>query len=143
VLCRCGAVWMRVEPAASRAARVPDAPATSWRCRPTPRSAPDLDPWTTAPGFAFRPATARPHTASTTRSSGKVKVGVFCLPRRRDDTSLYFGVSHVICQQRCPEGTAVSLILESGARCSIHFPLLLLHHLPVFFTLSGEQNTSY
>lgn len=74
VLFRCGAVWMRVEPAARHAARVRDAPAASWRCRPTPCSDPDLDPWTTAPGFPFRPATAKPHTASTTRSSRKVKV---------------------------------------------------------------------
>ena len=77
VLFRCGAVWTRVEAAASRAARARDAPAASWRCRPTPCSAPDLDPWTTATGFAFRPATARPHTASTTRSSRKVKVCVY------------------------------------------------------------------
>jgi len=86
VLFRCGAVWTRVEAAASHAAKVRDAPAASWRCRQTPCSAPVLGLWTTAPGFAFRQATARLHTASTTRSSRKVKVCVFCLPRPTDDT---------------------------------------------------------
>jgi hypothetical protein len=77
VLFRCGAVWTRVEAAASRAARVRDAPAASWRCRLTQCSVPGRDPWTTAPGSAFHLATARRRTASTTRSSGKVKVCLF------------------------------------------------------------------
>lgn len=149
VLFRCGAVWTRVEAAASHAARVRDAPAASWRCRPTPCSALDLDPWTTAPGFAFRPATARPHTASTTRSSRKVKVCVFCLPRPSDDTSPYLGVIHMLFfSQECREGTAMPLILESGRRYSLHFTVLLLTYWPPpsffsFCTLSAEHNFSY
>lgn len=133
MLFRCGAVWMRVEPAASRAAKVRDAPAASWRCQPTPCSAPDLVPWTTAPGFAFHPATARLPTASTTRSSRKVKVSVFCLQRP-------FGVIRMICTQGCRESTAVSL-LEPGAKRDPGFPLLLLRtpftpylHCPVNVT---------
>lgn len=73
----------------SRAARARDAPAASWRCQQTLRSAPGLDLWTTAPGFAFRPATARPPTASTTKSSRKVKLSVFFLLRPSDDSSPY------------------------------------------------------
>lgn len=132
MLFRCGAVWTRVEAAASRAARVRDAPAASWRCRPTPCSAPDLDPWTTAPGLAFRPATARPHTASTTRSSRKVKVCVFCLPRPTDDTSPYFGVINMFCQE-CREGTAMSLVLKSGTLYSLHSTVLLLTYWLLFY----------
>lgn len=143
MLFRCGAVWTRVEVAASHAARVRDAPAASWRCRPTPCSAPDLGPWMTAPGFAFRPATARPHTASTTRSSRKVKVCVFCLPRPTDDTSPYFGVIHMSCPQECREGTGVSLILKSGTLYSPHFTLLFLTYcFFLFIFLHCPVNTT-
>lgn len=132
VLFRCGAVWTRVEAAASHAARVRDAQAASWRCRPTPCSAPDLDPWTTAPGFAFHPATARPYTASTTRSSRKVKVCVFLSTATYRWHLIVLRRHSLVCPQECREGTAVSLILKSGTRYSLHFTMQLLTYWLLF-----------
>ena len=128
---RCGAVWTRVERAASPAARARDAPAASWRCQQTLRSAPGLDLWTTAPGFAFRPATARPPTASTTRSSRKVKLSVFFLLRSSDDSSPY--LSNLPLRGQGTPFTLVRLWRLAPSASSMSTPLTGL------YLVSGEQ----
>lgn len=57
-----------------------------------------------------------------------------------EDTSPYFGVIHMSYPQECREGTAVSLILKSVTRHSLHFTVLLLTYLLLF--LHCQVNTT-